>query len=190
MVVDITGLDKAKVLKALWDHSKVHGLSVIGTLGLSDKGFTIAEAQHCINQRIQGNHRLNFNYVYGHLIKCDITDDEIDPWLYDQSNGEGAVQSAIDKLRKEELVMLGEYNGPVINIEIIGSENNDKIANKFHEAFRGKEDYVGNNVIINKDPMATGENKTGIYVCVDDLKERKDIIDTLGITLKSVKDMI
>lgn len=189
MVVNITGLNKAKVLKALWDHSKVQGLSYIGSLLLSDQGFTINEATKYIRQRTEGHHRLNFNYVCGHVIQCDITDDEIDPWLYDQANGEGAAQAAIDELRKEEMMMTGKYTGPVINIEIIGSDKNDRIANKFHESFRGKEDYINNNVIINKDPDDNSP-KTGVYVCVNDLKDRKDILDTLGITIKSIKDMI
>jgi hypothetical protein len=125
------------------------------------------------------------------VIKCDITEDYLDPWLYDKACGEGAAQKAINDLRKEEALMNAEYKGTVVQVEIKGSSNNDRIAEIFHEAFKGSQDDIDSNVIINKDPdETTGKDKVGVYICADDLINRNEVIDTLGITIKSIKDLM
>ena len=187
--IDIRGLDKAKVLKTLWDHSHVQEKSYLSRQRVDDSGFTIEMAQREID--CCKDHRLQFYYVYGHVIKCDITDDEFDPWLYDEACGEGAAQKAINDLRKAEALMNSEYKGAVIQVEIKGSPNNDRIAEIFHEAFKGFQDYIVSNIIINKDPdETTGKDKVGVYICVDDLINPNEVIDTLGIAIKSIKDLI
>lgn len=186
-MVNIKDLNKAKVLKALWDHSTCIDRSCFGLMKLNDVGFTLDLAEREIKY-LEGR-RLMYNFVYGHVIKCDITDDEFDESEYDRFLGVGTAQKAIDYLRREEMIMnMNQYNGPVIDIEIIGSKNNDRIAEMFHEAFKGSNDYIDNNVIINKDPV-NGKPKTGIYVCVNDLKNKNEVIDTLGITIKRTKDL-
>lgn len=178
--IDITGLDKAKVLKTLWDHSHSQGRSFISKQRVDDSGFTIEKAQKEID--CYKGHRLHFYYVYGHIIKCDITDDEFDPWLYDEACGEGMAQKAIDDLRKEEEMMskCANYDGSLITVKFGRFANNDTIAEMFHNAFKGKQDYIDNNVIISKDP------ELSLYVCVNDLINRDDIIETLVGTLKHV----
>lgn len=95
-MVDIKDLDKAKVLKALWDHSHAQGLSF---LGLPEGGYTLEDAQAAIDERNKNEWPLNFDYVAGHVIKCDISGDEFDERLYDRDCGTGAAQAAIDELR-------------------------------------------------------------------------------------------
>ena len=188
-LISIKGLDKAKVLKALWDHSHAEGLSRLKLMALDDKGFTLDKAEELIED--QKPHRLHFYYVYGHVIKCDITEDYLDPWLYDKACGEGAAQKAINDLRKEEALMNAEYKGTVVQVEIKRSSNNDRIAEIFYEAFKGSQDYKDSNIVINKDPdETTGKDKVGVYICADDLINRNEVIDTLGIAIKSVKDLM
>lgn len=95
-MVNIKGLDKAMVLVALWQHSHAQGMSF-----LNERMLTLSEAEEMINDRIKKNVILYFDYVNGHIIKCDITGDEFDPRLYDRDCGPGAAQRAIDSIRKE-----------------------------------------------------------------------------------------
>lgn len=95
-MVSIKGIDKAKVLVALWQHSHAQGLSFLGL-----RELTLFEAEEMINDRNKKGIRLYFDYVNGHVIKCDITNDEFDESLYDRDCGSGAAQRAIDSLRKD-----------------------------------------------------------------------------------------
>ena len=95
-MVDIRGLDKAEVLHALWRHSHAQGMSF---LGLSPEGFTLQKAQELIHEREEKNARLYFDYVEGHVIKCDLSGDSFDEFLYDRDCGPGAAENAINELR-------------------------------------------------------------------------------------------
>lgn len=95
-MVNIKGLDKAEVLYALWRHSHAQGLSF---MGLSPEGFTLQKACDLIKERQEKNARLYFDYVEGHVIKCDLSGDSFDEFLYDRDCGPGAAEEAIDELR-------------------------------------------------------------------------------------------
>ena len=95
-MVNIKGLDKAEVLHALWRHSHAQGMSF---LGLTPEGFTLEKAQELIKERQEKNARLYFDYVEGHVIKCDLSEDSFDEFLYDRDCGAGAAEAAIDELR-------------------------------------------------------------------------------------------
>lgn len=96
-MVDIKGLDKAEVLHALWRHSHAQGLSF---MGLTPEGFTLEKAQALIKERQEKNARLYFDYVEGHVIKCDLSGDSFDEFLYDRDCGPGAAENAINELRR------------------------------------------------------------------------------------------
>lgn len=96
-MVDIKGLDKAEVLHVLWRHSHPQGLSF---LGLSPEGFTLEKARDLIKERQEKNTGLYFDYVEGHVIKCDLSGDSFDEFLYDRDCGPGAAENAIDELRR------------------------------------------------------------------------------------------
>lgn len=95
-MVNIKGLDKAEVLHALWRHSHVQGLSF---MGLTPEGFTLQKAHDLIKERQENSYRLYFDYVEGHVIKCDLSGDSFDAFLYDRDCGAGAAEAAIDELR-------------------------------------------------------------------------------------------
>lgn len=96
-IVDIKGLDKAEVLHTLWRHSHAQGMSF---LGLSPEGFTLQKARDLIKERQEKNARLYFDYVEGHVIKCDLSGDSFDEFLYDRDCGPGAAEAAINELRE------------------------------------------------------------------------------------------
>lgn len=90
-MVDISDLDKAEVLKALYDHSQPLGL---GILHWTPAPMDIEEARTIIANGVTG-----FDYLHGRVMKVHIGGDEFDPWGYDRDNGEGAAQRVIDTLR-------------------------------------------------------------------------------------------
>lgn len=88
-MVNIKGISKAKVLKALYDNSRPLGM---GFLHYIPGPMPLEEAENLVN--LVPN--LYFDYVRGRVIKADISGDELRPYLYDRDNGEGAAQRAID----------------------------------------------------------------------------------------------
>lgn len=91
-MIDITGLDKAAVLKALYDNSKPQGL---GFLHYVSGDMSIEEARSITEQPFGCNQ----DYLKGRVLKIDISDHEFDPRLYDRDNGDGAAARAIKELR-------------------------------------------------------------------------------------------
>lgn len=99
-MINIKGLNKAKVLHALWHGSRTQGLSF---LGLRGPDFTLERAEEIIKEREDKidnpNYRYYFDYVDGHVIKCNIGGDEFDERLFDRDCGKNAAAAAIENLR-------------------------------------------------------------------------------------------
>ena len=93
-MVDIKGLDKARVLKALYDHSHVQGS---GFLQAVPDGVVTVE--HC--DMLLGS-QTYFDYLHGRVMKVELSGDEFDERLYDLDCGEGAAQRAVDSVRAEQ----------------------------------------------------------------------------------------
>lgn len=91
MSINISGLDKAKVLKALYDNSHLQGL---GFLQAVPNGFVTVE--HCRELLKETTY---FDYLYGRVLKVDLSGDEFDEWLYDRDNYPGAAQNTVDSIR-------------------------------------------------------------------------------------------
>lgn len=107
-MIDIKGLDKAEVLYSLYHNSHAQGMSFLG-LPRAEESFTLEHAQELIKETgydPEGENRLGclyFDYVEGHVIKCDITNDEFDERLYDRDCGEGAAAKAIEYVKEGKL---------------------------------------------------------------------------------------
>ncbi len=90
MKLNIQGLDKAEVFKALYDNASPQGLGILhfipGNLG-------IEEARKAVKEQTR------FDYYRGRVMKVDISGDELETWLYDRDNGEGAAERALSSLR-------------------------------------------------------------------------------------------
>ena len=90
-MIDITGLSKAVVIKALYDGAQVQGL---GFFKATATPITVADCQELVDS---GD--LDFDYLQGRVMKIDLSGDQIDPRLYDRDNGSGAAARAIDRIR-------------------------------------------------------------------------------------------
>jgi len=88
-MIDIRGLDKAEVLKALYNASHPQGM---GMLQFSPGPLTDDEVKKCMA------HGTYFDYVKGRVMKVEIGGDDLDPRLYDRDNGDGAAFRALEEL--------------------------------------------------------------------------------------------
>ncbi len=98
-IVHIDGLNKADVLAVLYNASRPLGY---GFLHYDPTPMIREFAQFIIDQQRadRGDNRLCFDYLIGRVMKVDLTsDDEFDPREYDNYNGQGAAERAIDLLR-------------------------------------------------------------------------------------------
>ena len=94
-VVDITGLDKAEVLLALYNNSRCQGLGFLQAI--IDDDYTLQNARRDIDE--SPDHY--FDYVRGRILKVDLSGDTFDSRLYDRDNGEGAAEAAIKALKEK-----------------------------------------------------------------------------------------
>ena len=109
--IDISGLDKAEVLAALYNGSQPMGMGLLqarsGEMTKEMAQSYITENGMGIDDRarlfpgvaVSGQPRLDFDYLFGRPLKSDITDDVYDSWLYDRDNG-----SAFQVLKRAGLV--------------------------------------------------------------------------------------
>lgn len=94
-MINIKGLNKAEVLKALYDYSHEQGMGIFQTV---PRGFVTVE--HCEELLRETTY---FDYLYGRVLKVDLSGDEFDERLYDRDCGHGAAQRAIDSIKKWEI---------------------------------------------------------------------------------------
>lgn len=92
-MIDISGLEKAAVLAALYNASQPLGM---GFLHFTPEDMTENEAQTIIDERAPS---LYFDYLKGRVMKVDLAGDALNPWGFDRDNGEGAAARAIDTIR-------------------------------------------------------------------------------------------
>lgn len=88
--INIAGLDKAKVLIALYEHARAQGM---GFLQAKNEPMTEAEAKALLEADDY------FDYVHGRVMKVQISGDELNPRLYDRDNGFGAAEAAIKTIK-------------------------------------------------------------------------------------------
>jgi hypothetical protein len=89
-MIDITGLDKATVLAALYNHSKPQGM---GFLHFDPTPMTPEEAATHLQRSMYTD------YLKGRIIKVDLKNDEFNEALYDRDLGSGAAAEAVDSIR-------------------------------------------------------------------------------------------
>jgi len=112
-LIDISGIDKAELLLALLQGSKVQGMGVLQDPG---RPLTVDDARTAIHGRgddihnqygnvggrsnptAEGQH-LDFDYLFGRVLKVDISGDTLDPWGYDRDLGEGHGAEVVARLR-------------------------------------------------------------------------------------------
>lgn len=91
--VSIRGLNKAKVLAALYNGARAQGA---GFIRYDSTPMDEEEA----SQFLEGE--TYFDYLKGRVMKVDLSDDEIHPYSYDRDNGQGAVAEIVAALRRTD----------------------------------------------------------------------------------------
>lgn len=87
--IDISKLNKAEVLSALYNNSRPIGM---GFLQYREGNMETEEAQQLLDQ---GKY---FDYLKGRVMKIDMSGDVLCTGLYDRDNGQGAAYRAIKHL--------------------------------------------------------------------------------------------
>ena len=104
--IDIKGLDKAEILAALYNNSKILGMGFFGQRELGDKAgqaMTKDEARKTINSLTNNELPLDFDFLNGKVMKVDLSGDEFSPLGYDRANGAGAAMAVISHIRQPSL---------------------------------------------------------------------------------------
>ena len=86
-MIDLRNKDKAEVLAALYNASQPLGM---GFLKADSNKMTTEEARELLSDGSG-----YFDYLNGRVMKIDLSGEELDPWLYDRDNGQGAAEAAI-----------------------------------------------------------------------------------------------
>lgn len=120
-MISIKGLNKAEVLKALYDGSHIQGM---GFMQAVPDGYVTVE--HC-QQLLDDTGYPYFDYLYGRVLKVDLSKDEFDERLYDRDNGRGAAARIIDILKRTEGITptVGFCRLDLTNLKIQFGSNHD-----------------------------------------------------------------
>ena len=88
--VNISGIDKVQLLKALWLNAKP--ASFFGGSGTTPPIFNEARASSAVKDYI--------DYFDGRCIKTDLSKDAANPRLYDRDWGNGAFEKVVRSLKQ------------------------------------------------------------------------------------------
>lgn len=95
--IDISKLDKAEVLAALYNASKMQGVSFLACERRGD--MTKERAQEYIDECFKTPGRnLYFDYLNGRVMKINLGKDLLDVRFFDRDNGDGAAARALEPL--------------------------------------------------------------------------------------------
>ncbi|MFP3924621.1 hypothetical protein [Pseudomonas sp. W5-36] len=88
--MNISGLDKAEVLAALFNASRQQGMGFLNSRGDRDMSKERAAEILKITE--------DFDYLDGRVMKISLNHDEVETRLYDRDNGQGSAERAIAHL--------------------------------------------------------------------------------------------
>ncbi len=94
MGIDISGMDKAEVLAALYNGSRQQGMGFLHSRGTSE--MTVEQAREELKRDSY------FDYLNGRVMKIGLDSDDLETRLYDRDNGVGAAERIIEKLRAKQ----------------------------------------------------------------------------------------
>lgn len=92
--IDISKMDKAEVLAALYNNSTPQGMGFLNAENFDMSKETAEEILNSSKNRY-------FDYLKGRVLKVDLVGDSFAPFLYDRDNGSGAAERAIKHLSKD-----------------------------------------------------------------------------------------
>ena len=88
--MNIRGMNKAKILAALYNNSRPQG---IGAISASSMDMTEEEAQKLLDDG-----QTYFDYLGGRVMKVDLGSDELTTFLYDRDLGQGACERVVNSI--------------------------------------------------------------------------------------------
>ena len=88
MSVNIIGLDKVKLLKALWENQIVASYFAL----IEEPSF-----DYDLAKRVTGGY---IDYFQGRAIKCNLSGDFVNPRLYDRDAGNGKFQAVVNHIKE------------------------------------------------------------------------------------------
>lgn len=94
-LVDISGLDKLEVVRALWTHSRP-------ALFFADNKVDPPSFDKAQAERILASDRPYFDYLCGRVMKTNFSGSQLCPRLYNRDNGIGAMQKVVAALRAQQ----------------------------------------------------------------------------------------
>ena len=94
--MNISGLDKAEVLAALYNGSRQQGMGFMHARGA--EGITVEQAR----EEIANNPSMYFDYLHRRVMKIGLGRDELQTALYNRDNGPGAAERIIAELFAEK----------------------------------------------------------------------------------------
>lgn len=109
--IDIQGIDKAELLAALYNRSKVLGLGALhakqGDMSLDEARDTIAKHSWVGRYRLTDKGcppntpatTIYFDYLHGRVMKVDLAGDTLKTRGYNLDNGEGAAEKIVEAVR-------------------------------------------------------------------------------------------
>lgn len=89
--MNISKYSKAEVLAALYNNSKPLGMGIIH---YNPKDMTTEEAEELLKKYKY------FDYLHGRVMKVNLSGDELETYLYNRDNGEGAAERVISELKE------------------------------------------------------------------------------------------
>ena len=95
--INITGLDKAAILAALYNAAISIGA---GVFQYNPSPMTVQEARLVLSSGVT-----SFDYFHGRVLKVDLSRDIIDPRDYNRDNGPDAAERVIARLRQTGEIM-------------------------------------------------------------------------------------
>lgn len=91
-MIDISKMDKAEVLAALFNASHPQGMGYLDPR--CEEPLTVEKVREYLTRNTY------FDYLHGRVLKVDLSRNEFDPRLYDRDNGRGAADLALASLRR------------------------------------------------------------------------------------------
>lgn len=94
-MIDIRGIDKVPLMKALWENTCTVGMGVFQ----APSEFPTERAEERVAKSQRNGVDLDLDYLYGRPIKMNLSDDFVDPGLYERDAGEGTAARVVAELR-------------------------------------------------------------------------------------------
>lgn len=91
--VDISGIDKARLLMGLYNRSHQQGMGFMHARGA--RQMTLEEAQ----KELDHNPDAYFDYLHGRVMKVSLKGDALSTFGYNRDVGEGAAEAVVASLR-------------------------------------------------------------------------------------------